>query len=124
MTERKRMQRTELARIRLHHDHVRKLKRQSGCHNCGITAPDLLDYHHLPGMHKRFAISRGYGREWDDILEEISRCNLLCANCHRQEHRILREQQLRFRQTGISETPQRIIRRRRVSSQNAIKETL
>jgi hypothetical protein len=36
---------------------------------------------------KDFVISdKGYTRSWDRIRQEIEKCLLLCANCHREVH--------------------------------------
>lgn len=37
---------------------------------------------------------------WDEIVEEIQKCDLICANCHRVEHWVLGEQY-----DGVKELP-------------------
>jgi hypothetical protein len=56
------------------------------CVLCGYDKhPGVLDFHHLDPSTKRFGISSGgYSRSWARILEEISKCILVCANCHRE----------------------------------------
>ncbi|PSP79355.1 HNH endonuclease [Halobacteriales archaeon QS_1_68_20] len=56
------------------------------CANCGEGRHACLDFHH-PGekdLSVSDMIAYGYSRE--RIREEIQRCVVLCANCHRVEH--------------------------------------
>ena len=71
-------------------DWLRERKRASdGCVRRGETDPACLDYHHREAASKRMAVNEtvlhGYGR--DAVREETDRCVVLCANCHRREHR-------------------------------------
>ena len=59
------------------------------CKDCGVSYPAfVMDFHHLDKSSKLFCIGLALskvGRE--RILEEIKKCVLLCANCHRiREH--------------------------------------
>jgi len=58
------------------------------CNRCGYDrCIDALEFHHLDSSKKDFGISnRGYTRSWKKIREEIEKCELLCANCHREVH--------------------------------------
>ena len=58
------------------------------CNRCGYDrCVDALEFHHLDSSMKDFGISnRGYTRSWKKIREEIEKCELLCANCHREVH--------------------------------------
>jgi 5-methylcytosine-specific restriction endonuclease McrA len=58
------------------------------CQVCGYgRCADALEFHHLSSDEKDFGISsRGYTRSWKKIREELSKCVLLCANCHREVH--------------------------------------
>jgi hypothetical protein len=55
------------------------------CEVCGISDIRVLDFDHLDQKTKKFSIARGLnnGWAWDVILEEIQKCRILCANCHR-----------------------------------------
>lgn len=56
------------------------------CFQCGWAgAPESLEFHH-PGFGKEFTISLGSNLAWERIVSELSRCVLLCSNCHRSEH--------------------------------------
>jgi hypothetical protein len=58
-----------------------------GCSRCPERRPNCLDYHHLDKIAKRGAISRiaNEGRTLQILVDEIAKCILLCANCHRVE---------------------------------------
>lgn len=57
------------------------------CQCCGynkcITA---LEFHHLNPEEKDFSISKIANRSWSDIRQELKKCILVCANCHREIH--------------------------------------
>ena len=55
-----------------------------GCVDCGYNLhPEVLDFDHHPGTEKRAAVGTLKCRTWAIILDEIAKCDLLCANCHR-----------------------------------------
>ena len=58
------------------------------CQRCGYDrCIEALECHHLVSSGKDFGISsKGYTRSWKQILEELKKCVLLCANCHREIH--------------------------------------
>ena len=62
------------------------------CEHYGETDPIVLTFHHVRGqkrMNVAELVNRGYLLE--AIQEEISKCIVLCANCHlREEKRIRR----------------------------------
>lgn len=64
------------------------IKHDRGCSRCGVDDAACLDFHHLDDDRKRMAITRmityGYGKE--PLREEMAKCEVLCANCHRREH--------------------------------------
>jgi len=42
-----------------------------------------MQWDHLPGAHKLGNLSTTLrGRSREEILEEIAKCELVCANCH------------------------------------------
>ncbi len=59
------------------------------CNKCGENREYLLDFHHLEKEKKEntisFLIVRG---RFKDMFEEIKKCVLLCANCHREFHHL------------------------------------
>jgi predicted HNH restriction endonuclease len=58
------------------------------CEVCGYDrCIDALEFHHNNSSGKDFSISdKGYTRSWDKVREELDKCVLLCANCHREVH--------------------------------------
>jgi hypothetical protein len=69
-------------------DFVEQLKVGLSCKRCGIDDWRVLDFHYPDRQTKEFSIAkatrRGYNRE--RILQEIAKCEVLCANCHRILH--------------------------------------
>lgn len=55
------------------------------CVDCGEADPIVLEFDHVRGI-KHWSISnmvvQAYG--WSNILNEIDKCDVRCANCHRK----------------------------------------
>lgn len=61
------------------------LKLERGCDLCGYrTSPAALDWDHRPGEIKSFKLN-DWSRSREKLLEEMQKCDLLCANCHREQ---------------------------------------
>ncbi len=58
------------------------------CSICGYNqCNSALDFHHRNPQDKTYAISNLANRKFDDDLKkELDKCDLLCANCHRELH--------------------------------------
>jgi predicted HNH restriction endonuclease len=58
------------------------------CIKCGYDKYiEVLEFHHRNPNEKEFSISKsGYCRSWERVSKEIKKCDLLCANCHREIH--------------------------------------
>lgn len=58
------------------------------CVRCGYDkCLDALDFHHKDDATKEFTISdRNIKLDWELIKIELDKCEVLCANCHREEH--------------------------------------
>ncbi len=58
------------------------------CSLCGYNRCDeALDFHHRNPSTKSFGISQGgITRSWEKIKDEVDKCALICANCHREIH--------------------------------------
>jgi len=66
-------------------DFIRGLK--ISCCRCSEEHPATLDFHHYD-TDKSINISNIINKGWgvDRILAEISKCTVLCSNCHRKLH--------------------------------------
>lgn len=57
------------------------------CAHCnGVFHPAVYDFHHLDKATKEADPGSLMGRNWKRIAEELDKCILLCANCHRLVH--------------------------------------
>jgi hypothetical protein len=53
------------------------------CVDCGESDPVVLEFDHL--RDKSFAVAaKLVDYRWERILEEIEKCEVVCANCHRR----------------------------------------
>ena len=58
-------------------------KATQGCLTCGEDCPANLDFHHHSGT-KTLEMARVHALGPERIQEEIDKCLVLCANCHRK----------------------------------------
>lgn len=58
------------------------------CQCCGYDkCVEALEFHHIDPATKEFGIGEnGYTRSWNKTKQEIDKCILVCANCHREIH--------------------------------------
>ena len=78
-----------LRRRKLLVDWFKEYKTALKCEDCSENDPVCLDFHHNYPSTKEYAVTemprRGFSKE--KILAEISKCSVLCSNCHRKRHR-------------------------------------
>lgn len=63
-----------------------KIKMDAGCMDCGLKPEyaQVLEFDHRPDEEKLFHISdRMTTGTVESLLEEIAKCDIVCANCHR-----------------------------------------
>lgn len=60
--------------------------KEVACVDCGINYhPILKDFDHRPGEIKRFNLSSYQGQySRQSVLLELAKCDVVCANCHRE----------------------------------------
>jgi len=65
---------------------VDELKSMFGCAKCPERDPDCLEFHHL--NEKRLTVAAMCNRNMNisEIIDEMLKCAVLCANCHRKVH--------------------------------------
>ncbi len=57
------------------------------CIKCGENYPACLHFHHKDRNDKELLVGRCiYDYSFKKIMQEIEKCDVLCANCHRIEH--------------------------------------
>jgi len=86
------MSQSVVARRRVFHkrrdakrQYVQQVKSSTPCADCGVQFPYwIMDFDHVRG-EKRYAIGTlaASNLSMDYLIEEISNCDVVCANCHR-----------------------------------------
>jgi len=61
---------------------LNQYKSERGCCKCGFNVPQALQFNHINPEDKSFQISSRLDANWDEVLKEIDKCEILCANCH------------------------------------------
>ncbi len=79
------------AKADAHEDRRRRLIRDAKsvpCADCGRLYPYyVMDFDHRPGEYKLFAVSAAVTsvrRSLEALRAEIAKCDVVCANCHRE----------------------------------------
>lgn len=56
------------------------------CLFCGESDIRVLEFDHIDPSQKLFSISRAIrdGYSWQQTIDEIKKCRILCANCHKK----------------------------------------
>jgi hypothetical protein len=82
--ERIKWTRSQLARQHRNRAHLYEYLGEHPCERCREDDPVVLDFDHLRDKRRHVTdIARSGG--WSDLLAEIEKCRVLCANCHRRE---------------------------------------
>ena len=70
-------------------EEFKKLKETLKCNRCGETHIACLEFHHKDPIQKEGNVGQlARYTSTSKLLEEIAKCEVLCANCHRKEHYI------------------------------------
>jgi hypothetical protein len=80
-----------VARALKYGDHLKEVLRSAKDRpwvDCGMKYPPyVMDFDHRPGETKLFNVADLNARRWisvEALLAEIAKCDLVCANCHRE----------------------------------------
>ena len=67
---------------------VQEIKSSCSCAKCGQTRGYFLDFHHINPNEKSDNITRltSNNSKLDKVYDEMKKCIVLCANCHREFH--------------------------------------
>ena len=64
---------------------IANIKEAAGCQLCGEKCSLCLDFHHIDGNDKELLISF-VSASVNRLRVEISKCEIVCSNCHRKIH--------------------------------------
>lgn len=67
-------------------DWFRGYKQTLACTRCGEDEAACLDFHHIKDKDNDVAKMAKDGASKEAILKEVTKCIVLCANCHRKLH--------------------------------------
>ena len=56
------------------------------CVHCGIDKHYLIEFHHRNPNEKEFVVAHWRKKSREQYLNEISKCDPLCKNCHEEFH--------------------------------------
>ncbi len=56
------------------------------CLKCNYSRRVGLTFHHRDPKIKSFGIAQHLNLSWEKLKKEVDKCDLLCANCHRETH--------------------------------------
>jgi gp210 len=78
-------QRRERLRVEFRYNMLAYLRDKS-CAICGEDDVRVLEFDHINPKSKRFSISQAVrlGYSWPDVVVEMKKCRILCANCHKR----------------------------------------
>lgn len=67
--------------------HINRWKVSKGCSNCGYNESAVaLDLHHINESTKDGDVGYYMTSRLSKLFNEIRKCVILCANCHRRHH--------------------------------------
>jgi len=73
-------------RYRQFRDLLNKIKTEKGCCVCGDKRYQCLEFHHKDPKNKLFNVGISFSKSKKMFEEEIKKCEIICANCHRILH--------------------------------------
>lgn len=76
-------------------DRFIEFKKTLTCEECGLKDHRVIEFHHKDPAQKDREVSLMISWSWEKIMEEVDKCSVLCANCHRILHYEERQQKRR-----------------------------
>ena len=68
-----------------------------GCKKCGEKRSYVLDFHHINAEDKINVIAHMIKSSGEKtLIEELAKCDVLCANCHREFHFLNQKENLLY----------------------------
>ena len=85
LTPRQRKTKWQRENGRKNRERLNQIKLEAGCARCGYNEhPAALDFNHLDPSQKTANIAEKCTNwSWKKLQEEVDKCEVLCANCHR-----------------------------------------
>jgi len=78
---------TTKASVKKYKEQWRSFKATLACVKCGQNHPATLDFHHIDSSTKEASVNKLIKyRAFKRAMEEVKKCVVLCANCHRIHH--------------------------------------
>jgi hypothetical protein len=78
---------TTKASVKKYKEQWRSFKATLSCVKCGQNHPATLDFHHIDSSTKEASVNKLIKyRAFKRAMEEVKKCIVLCANCHRIHH--------------------------------------
>lgn len=66
------------------------------CSTCNIEVTSnnacIFDFHHIDPKQKEYKPASLMLMSWNKVIIELNKCILLCSNCHRMEHKRIRDE--------------------------------
>ncbi len=82
-TERERKARNKARLVAANQKLIWEYFQSHSCVDCGNSDSRVLEFDHKDSTTKLCDVSIMYNRGWAKIAEEIAKCDVRCANCHR-----------------------------------------
>lgn len=70
----------------INNHYIWNVKEHGCCVCCGEQRPETLAFHHREPEEKLFGLSDTRALPLSEIKAEITKCDLMCANCHTSLH--------------------------------------
>lgn len=88
------IQKSNRIHISNHHKETHQVRKQKAiaylggeCCVCGYDkCAAALTFHHTAPEEKEFAVTTILDWSWDNIVNELDKCELMCFNCHMELH--------------------------------------